>query len=200
MAFPVSRRQVGVALFVVALATADWVARSWRERPAGPASSATTSSLRVLEPPVPLRQFPATDIDGRDTSSALWRGRFTLVNMWATWCAPCRIEIPDLVALQTAYPDRLRVIGILQDQVSVEFTRRFAKALQMNYPIVLSTWDIESAFGETLVLPTSYLVDPDGRIIATHIGPIDVDAIGRLIDSSTKASAGTSVTEPLLLP
>lgn len=179
----VTRRHIGIALFVVALAMAEGAARWWRERPAAPASAsaATTSTLRVLDTPLPLREFSARDIDGRDVSPLAWRGRFALVNVWATWCAPCRKEIPDLVRLQARYGDRLAVVGVLQDQVSVDFTRRFAASLAMNYPIVLSTWEIEAAFGETLVLPTSYLVDPDGRIIATHIGPIDADAIGQLI-------------------
>jgi thiol-disulfide isomerase/thioredoxin len=178
----VARRLWIPALCVVALGATDAGVRYFRHRSAPAGTTATTAgALRVLDEPLPLRPFSATDLDGRDISPSTWRGRFALVNFWATWCPPCRDEIPALVALQTRYADRLQVIGVLQDQVTPDFARAFATSLRINYPVVFSTWEIESSFSEVLALPTSFLVDPDGRIIATHVGPIDVASLaGRL--------------------
>lgn len=169
-------RLVISVLCVAAFAMADSTLRFWRAR-----SAATAPALRVIAAPQPLLPFAAADLDGRDMSPSTWHGRFVLVNFWATWCAPCRTEIPALITLQSKYPDRLQVVGVLVDQVSVDFVRAFEKSLRINYPTVISTSDIERAFGEVLVLPTSYLVDPDGRIVASNIGRIDAEAVGALI-------------------
>ena len=163
---------------VVLFAAADAGLRYWRERPT-PAD--TAGPLEMLPAPLPLRPFPARDLDGRDVSPATWRGKFALVNFWATWCPPCRDEIPALAALQTRYADRLQVVGVLQDRVTADFARAFGRSLGMNYPIVMSTWEIESSFGEVLALPTSYLIDPEGRIVATHLGPVEPGSLSGLL-------------------
>jgi len=92
------------------------------------------------------------------------RGNEVIVYFWATWCPPCRAEIPDLVALQARYGDRLQVIGVSQDEAGVEVVKRFAEAQHMNYPIVMSTPEIEKAFPGVAALPTSFVVDPKGKI------------------------------------
>jgi len=171
---------------LIALVAIEVGVRLWRDRAGSSrATAATSSQLRMLDLPMPVTAFTATDLDGRTVSLADWRGKYALVNVWATWCVPCRAEIPDLVALQAAHDDRLRVVGVLQDHVSPETARRFAGALKINYPVVFSTWDISAAFGEALVLPTSYLVNPEGLIVATQIGPVDPAAIARLITPSS---------------
>lgn len=180
-----TRRLAIPLLVVVALAALDGGLRRWRD-----GRAAAPPSLHVLDIPVPVRPFSAQDLDGRPISPADWRGRFALVNVWATWCVPCRVEIPDLAALQTSQRERLIVIGVLQDQVSADTARRFASALGVNYPIVFSTWDIERAFGETLVLPTSYLVNPAGLIVATQIGRIAPDSIVRLMSAQASVRGG----------
>ena len=72
------------------------------------------------------------DLDGREISTASLRGKVVIVNFWATWCGPCRAEIPDLVALQDKYRDTLQVIGISEDEAGVEVVRRFAAEHQVN--------------------------------------------------------------------
>lgn len=88
-----------------------------------------------------------------------------LVNFWATWCPPCRREIPDLIELQQSYGDEgLRVIGISLDRGDPEAVRRFAGETGINYPVVIDDGTAAEAFGGVPALPTTYLIGPDGRI------------------------------------
>jgi thiol-disulfide isomerase/thioredoxin len=117
------------------------------------------------------------------------RGKVVLVNFWATWCPPCRAEIPDLVALQARYSDRLQVIGVSQDEGSIEVVRRFAAAQHMNYPIVMMTPEIEKAFPGIAALPTSFIVDRAGRIVQRHVGMLNA----MMTEQETRSLAGLPV-------
>src|SRR5207247_2896898 len=99
------------------------------------------------------------DLDGRQISTSDWRGKVVLVNFWATWCPPCRAEIPDLVALQTKYGDRLQVIGVSEDEGSVDAVRQFAQAQHINYPVVMSTPELRKVFTGVNALATSFVLD-----------------------------------------
>ena len=88
--------------------------------------SAKPVTLRFFSDPKPLQAFTMLDLDGRQISASDWRGKVVLVNFWATWCPPCRAEIPDLVALQEKYREQLRIIGVSEDEGSPEAVRRFA--------------------------------------------------------------------------
>src|SRR5262249_22781349 len=77
-------------------------------------------TLRFFRNPKPAPAFTVRDLDGRDIAPASLRGKVVIVNFWATWCGPCRAEIPDLVALQSKYRDTLQVIGISEDEAGVD--------------------------------------------------------------------------------
>lgn len=130
-------------------------------------------TLRFFKDPAPVAEVSMRDIDGRTLSPAALRGKVVLVNFWATWCPPCRAEIPDLVALQTRYADRLQVIGVSQDEGSVEVVRRFAAEQHMNYPIVMMTPELEKGFPGIAALPTSFVVDRSGRVVQKHVGMLN---------------------------
>jgi thiol-disulfide isomerase/thioredoxin len=137
-----------------------------------------------LTNPVPVKAFTAVDLDGKTLSTDSWRGKVTIVNFWATWCAPCRAEIPDLVALQDKYRDQLQIIGISQDETGTEVVRKFAAEHRINYPIVMSTPELEQIFSGIYALPTSFIVDRDVRVVAKHVGmlnPVVTEAETRLL-------------------
>ena len=96
-----------------------------------------------------------------------------LVDFWATWCGPCRAEIPDLIKLQARYPDHLQIIGVSADEGPVQVVEDFATAYGINYPIVMSTPELNRAFPGVMALPTSFIIDPEGRVVQTHIGLIN---------------------------
>jgi len=96
-----------------------------------------------------------------------------VVNFWATWCGPCRREIPALSAIQDRYKDRLLVMGVLQDKVTPQAAGAFAEGLRMSYPIVASTFEIEQSFPSVEVLPMTFVIDRRRQLVATYAGEID---------------------------
>lgn len=129
-------------------------------------------TLELLREPVPVGDVTMETLDGRTMSTRDWQGKVTLVNFWATWCGPCRQEIPDLIRLQERYPDHLQVIGISTDEGDPSLIRAFADEMGMNYPVVMATTELNRQFPGVAALPTSFIVDPQGRIVQTHVGLI----------------------------
>ncbi len=145
--------------------------------------------IQLLKEPVEVPPFTVTDLDGRVWSSLDWRGKVVLVNFWATWCPPCLAEIPGLVALQENYRDQLLIIGISEDEASVDFVKTFAQERGINYPLVMSTPELQTLFPGIAALPTTFVLDPDGRMVKKHIGmlyPEETEAL-------TRALAGMSL-------
>ncbi|HEV8347070.1 MAG TPA: TlpA disulfide reductase family protein [Vicinamibacterales bacterium] len=172
------RRAFVLVIAIVVAALAYVAARYAREgqpaeasaRAGEPAKSGAGLALRFYKNPVAVGDFTVRDLDGRTISSASLRGKVTLINFWATWCGPCRAEIPDLVALQQKYRDTLQIIGISQDEAPSDVVRRFAADHNVNYPIVMMTAELEKQFPGIVALPTSFVLDRDARIVQKHVG------------------------------
>jgi thiol-disulfide isomerase/thioredoxin len=146
-------------------------------------------TLQFFRNPAPVAVLSLRTLDGRTVSSGEWRGKVTIVNFWATWCGPCRAEIPDLVALQKKYSRYLQVVGISQDEAPPDVVQRFAAERQVNYPIVMSTPELEKAFPGIYALPTSYLIDRQGRIVQKHVGMLNPQRT----EQETRSLAGLPV-------
>jgi cytochrome c biogenesis protein CcmG/thiol:disulfide interchange protein DsbE len=127
-------------------------------------------TLRFFSDPKPLQAFTMQDLDGRQISTSDWRGKVVFVNFWATWCLPCRAEIPDLVALQEKYREQLQIIGVSEDEGSPEAVRRFASEHKVNYPIVMFTPELKRYFTNVYALPTTFVIDRETRIVQKHLG------------------------------
>ena len=112
-----------------------------------------------------------------------------IVNFWATWCGPCRAEIPDLVALQEKYQDTLQVIGISEDEAGVEIVKRFAAEHKVNYPVAMTTPEIEKQFPGISALPTSFILDRESRVVQKHVGMLTA----RTTEYETRHLAGLPV-------
>jgi thiol-disulfide isomerase/thioredoxin len=168
------RRAFVIVIVLGSLALIYVAARYTREaRPAeasAPAPTGDQFSVRLFRNPTTVGDFTIRDLDGRTISSAALRGKVTVINFWATWCGPCRAEIPDLVALQEKYKDTLQVIGISQDEAPPEVVKRFAADHKINYPVVMMTAELEKRFPGVVALPTSYVLDRDARIVQKHVG------------------------------
>jgi thiol-disulfide isomerase/thioredoxin len=184
-------------LLAIALggATLVWTATRYARavEPAGAQAAAQTTgervTLRFFRNPAAVPVFIARDLDGRDVSTASWRGKVIIINFWATWCGPCRAEIPDLVALQEKYRDRLQVIGISQDEASPDVVKRFADEHHVNYPVIMTTPEIEKLFPGIGALPTSFIVDRESRVVQKHVGMLRASTT----EQETRALAGLPV-------
>jgi thiol-disulfide isomerase/thioredoxin len=129
-------------------------------------------TVTLVRDPAPVDELLMQDLDGNAISTRDWRGRVALVTFWATWCGPCRREIPDLIALQERYPDHLQVIGVSTDESGPAAVKEFAREWGINYPIVMETPELNRQFPGVFALPTTFVVDPDGLIVQTHVGLI----------------------------
>jgi thiol-disulfide isomerase/thioredoxin len=167
-----SPRRALIVVVLVGVVTLAWLAARYDgATSAVPAKgSAEPIALRFFRNPAAVPDFTMRDLDGRSITSASLRGKVVLINFWATWCGPCRAEIPDLVALQDKYRDQLRVIGISEDEAGPDIVRRFTVSHSVNYPIVMLTPELEQVFPGVHALPTSFLLDREGRLVQKHVG------------------------------
>jgi thiol-disulfide isomerase/thioredoxin len=168
-----------IVLVAVSAATESWQRRVVPSRGDSPAMSVE---------PFPVEPFAATDLDGRKVGTSTWAGRAVVVNFWATWCAPCRREIPALSALQDAYADRVLVLGVLDDNVTDDFARRFARTVRLSYPIVRTSFDLERRFPPIAVLPMTFVIDPQGSLVRTYAGEIEPARVERDIQDVLRGS------------
>jgi thiol-disulfide isomerase/thioredoxin len=190
------------ALFVVAVIAAvlvTWAAarfaRQFDDRgeedavAADAGESGERATLRFFRNPATAPAFTLRDLDGREHSSAALRGKVVILNFWATWCGPCRAEIPDLVALQEKYRDQVVVLGVSEDEAGPEVVRQFADKFKVNYPIVMKTDELGRMFPGISALPTSFILDRESRIVQKHVGMLNP----RTTEYEVRALAGLAV-------
>jgi thiol-disulfide isomerase/thioredoxin len=126
--------------------------------------------IRFVRNPDPAPDFKLTTLEGKPLSLADYRSKVILLNFWATWCGPCRAEVPDLVQLQNKYKDQLQVIGLVVDDDDQDAIKKFVGEFGINYPVALATDEIRLRYGGIPALPTSFVLDSQGRVVQKHEG------------------------------
>jgi thiol-disulfide isomerase/thioredoxin len=129
-----------------------------------------TPIIRFVKNPEMAPPLPDHDISGAVVSRANWNGKVVLVNFWATWCPPCREEIPEMIALQSRYKDQLQIVGISEDDDPSVNVMKFAQQRGINYPIIMATREVVAAYGGVPALPTTFVIDTQGRVVEKHAG------------------------------
>jgi len=125
--------------------------------------------------------FSLPDVSGHTLSLSSYRGKVILLDFWATWCDPCREEIPRFIELQNKYGERgLQIIGISMDD-SPQPVRDFYHEFKMNYPVALGGAKTGDLYGGVLGLPIAFVIDREGRICTKHIGATDISVFEREI-------------------
>jgi thiol-disulfide isomerase/thioredoxin len=124
--------------------------------------------------------FSVTDTQGKTHKLSAYRGKWVIVNFWATWCPPCLEEIPDLVAIKESRKD-LQIIGIAMEFQDARQVTQFAEGMFVNYPIVLGDRKISESVGRVDGLPTTFIYDPRGKLAERHVGKITRKQLEQLI-------------------
>jgi len=171
---------LAIALVVAAalgLVTSIYALRRARAEQA--ASGPDAKVIRFARNPEMAPPFLLHDISGRIVSTADWKGKVVILNFWATWCPPCREEIPELVQLQAKYKDKLLIVGASEDDDGPQKVQQFAQRYGMNYPIVMATRELIDNYGGVPALPTSFIIDPQGRVMMKHTGLYDYEVYER---------------------
>ena len=127
-------------------------------------------TIQLIANPDPAPNFKLSDLEGHPISPADFHGKVVLLTFWATWCGPCRAEVPDLIALQERYKDRLQIIGLSVDDGPAESVKQFVKAKHINYRVAVAPDELQDKFGGVHGLPTVFLLDTSGRMVQRHVG------------------------------
>lgn len=131
--------------------------------------------------------FVLADLDGQPLDLSNYRGKVVLLDFWATWCAPCRTEIPHFVDLQNRYRDQgLQVIGISMDD-GPKPVRNFYREFKMNYPVALGTEKVAESYGGVLGLPINFLIGRDGRVATKYVGEVQMPVVEQEVQTLLQA-------------
>jgi len=131
--------------------------------------------------------FSLQDLSGKPLSLADYSGKVVLLNFWATWCTPCRGEIPQFVDFQNTYgPQGLQLIGISMDD-DAKPVQEFYQQFKMNYPVAVGNANLAESYGGVLGLPVTFLIGRDGHIAAKYVGATDLNALQQKLQSLLQA-------------
>lgn len=198
---------LGITLFLLAgLAWAGWANWEYRKQAADKVMAASQPPELVIggdnAPPSPLLNKPAPnftleDIHGKKVSLADYKGKAVLVNFWATWCAPCKLETPWLVELRNKYAPRgFEILGISSegDDLAKNDTagwakdkaaiNRFVQQMHVPYPVLIDGDSISKDYGGLDAMPSSFFVNREGVVVATQTGITSQDEIAAKIEKS----------------
>ena len=146
--------------------------------------------------------FELKSLDGKQVRLSDFRGKAVLLNFWATWCAPCKIEMPWFVDLQKQYAAQgLQVIGVAMDDSGEQTIAKFAKEMGVNYPVLIGKEAVGDAYGGVEFLPTTFIIDRQGKLVERVFGLVGrsefEDNIKKALGpgAATQASASTNPRE-----
>jgi thiol-disulfide isomerase/thioredoxin len=162
------------------------------EQPAGseaPVVGFSDNSKPTLSCPADAKpanfDFTLKDVEGKDVALASFKGKVVVLDFWATWCGPCKVEIPHFIEFQQKYGAKgLQVVGISVDD-PVDKLAPYVKEMGMNYPVLqgLGHDEVQDAFGPILGIPVSVMISRDGKVCATHTGLTGKDVFEQEINA-----------------
>lgn len=137
----------------------------------GPSRTAETASHKHSSDRKPAPDFALKDADGKNVKLSDYRGKVVLLNFWATWCGPCQLEIPWFIDFQKQYQSQgLEIIGVSMDDEGWPVIKPFVASHKMNYRVLLGNDSVTQLYGGIDSLPTTFLIDRQGRVAKVHVG------------------------------
>jgi peroxiredoxin len=132
----------------------------------------------------PAPNFKLKTNEGKTVELAKLKGKLVIVNFWATWCPPCRREIPGFLDVYKQYKSKgLEIVGVALDQDGWSVVNPFVQKANMTYPVVVGDVNIANAYGGIESIPTTFIVDKKGNIIQRHVGYMSKDSFENLVKS-----------------
>jgi len=136
-------------------------------------TGAVENAVMVERSPNAMPDFALADLDGHTVKLSDYSGKAVLVNFWATWCGPCKFELPDLVEFQKEYGgDNFTILGVSMDRISPADVKRFADQWNLNYPIVMGTPEVVADYGNFRGIPATFLLNKRHEKVKQYIGPV----------------------------
>jgi thiol-disulfide isomerase/thioredoxin len=145
---------------------------------------AKASTLWENEKAIKVPNFSLVDIEGNMHTDESTKGKYLVINFWATWCPPCLKEIPAFVEFYEQNSDRVEILGLDYEQADKKTILEFTDTFMVNYPIIL--FDDKNGsqftnFGDVFGMPTTYIYDPEGRLVDFRMGEIDIETLEKSI-------------------
>lgn len=186
---PRYKNLVYTIITIVVIAVFFVINNSQSEPEQGPYPPEHNESSEAANQQITAPEFVLTSTDGKQVKLSDFKGKVVLLDFWATWCGPCRMAIPDLVALKNEYKSKgVEIIGISLDQEQTkEDVVPFIKQYKINYPVVYGTMQTAMDYGNISSIPTSFIIDKEGKVAASYLGVVEKAKYEKRINELLKA-------------
>ncbi|MGH9513600.1 MAG: peroxiredoxin family protein [Terriglobales bacterium] len=175
------KRDPVVIIVVVMVITLMLVFGIRKSRRAGPPAQTAANQIKIAP------DFSLQSLDGKTVRLSDFRGKAVLLNFWATWCEPCKVEMPWIIDLQKQYASQgLQVLGVAMDDVGPDEIAKFTKQMGVNYPVVIGKDEVADSYGGLPFLPTTFYIGRDGKVVDRVFG---IKGRGEIEDDIKKALA-----------
>ena len=124
------------------------------------------------------------DLNGKQVKVSDYRGKWVIVNYWATWCPPCAVEIPELNAFHNKHKSNdAVVVGVNIEQGELEYVKEFSQDFKITYPILQALDSASSPYGQVRALPTTFIIDRNGKLFKTIVGAVTMERLDKIIQA-----------------